>query len=91
MHSQIKFFFFFQWAFHFWKIDLTNFRDITDYLKSCCKGESVKKAKTFDQDDLNRFLEAPIVKTGFSKHAQVRSVAATVMMCGGNRCEEVKG
>ena len=64
-------YYFFQWAFHFWKIDLSRYREISDYLKGCCKGESVKKAKTFDWEDLNQFLESPIVKTSVGSNPKI--------------------
>ena len=75
---------------HFWHISLSNYPEIKDFLKSCCKGETVKKAKVFGQDEIDQFLRLPWINNGFSKYNQVRAVVAVVALCGGNRMDEIK-
>ena len=70
---------------------MAEFREITDYLKSCCKGETVKKAAVLNLDDINNFFSLASVKSGFSKYIQVRAVVAAVALPGGRRMEELKG
>ena len=75
---------------HFWKMDLKEFIELTDFLKSCVKGETVKKAKTFSYQEIEQFLNSPMIKNSISKYAQVRSAAAVVVLCCGMRMDEAK-
>ena len=75
---------------HFWKMDLKEFVELTDFLKSCVKGETVKKAKTFSWEEIEQFLNSPAIKNSISKYAQVRKNVAIVSLCGGMRMDEVK-
>ena len=47
---------------YFWKMDLKEFIKLTDFLKSCIRGETVKKAKTFNYEEIKQLLNSPMIK-----------------------------
>ena len=74
---------------HYWNIRLNEHKQLQDFLKSCCKGESVKQAKTFSQDDIRKFLNSPVVKSN-CKYTEVRSALSVTALSGANRMDEIK-
>lgn len=64
---------------------------ITMQLKNYKRGEVLKQAEVFTQQQLLQFLDTPVLNSSQSKsYWLLRKCAASVAFCGGLRCAELK-
>lgn len=61
--------------------------EIRDFVIACSKGETVKKACPFDDEDINRFL---VQADNSNRYLLVRKAIAIMAICGGNRMDELR-